>query len=113
MMAAIVQKFISTEIDKALFRRGLPHDSPVRPDLETRAEVCGGREVVVLVRDESGRSITLDDRLEQLKRDSNYCDCFPADAPCISRHDEKKMHDNFEKIALGEVVVESSRGTGN
>jgi hypothetical protein len=105
-MGPIVQKFIANEIAKALDRHRLPHDSPVRDDLESRAEVYGAREAQVRVSDESGRSITLDDRLEQLKCDPNYRNCFPPDLPRVSRNDEKKLQDNFERIARGEVVVE-------
>ena len=54
-MGFIVQKFIANEIDKALFRRCLPSDSPVRDDLQARAVVCGAREAAVRVVDESGR----------------------------------------------------------
>jgi hypothetical protein len=105
-VGTIVQKFLSNQITAALFRHGLSHDSRVRDDLEARAEVCGAREAAVRVCDESGRSISLDDRLGQLRHDPKYSDCFPAELPRVSRQDEKQLRDNFERIARGDVLVE-------
>jgi hypothetical protein len=105
-MGPIVQKFIAQEIDNALFRHHLPYNGPVRDDLEARAEVSGGREASVRVLDESNRALTLDDRIDQLKDDPNFCACFPPEPPRVSRNDETKLRENFSKIVSGQVVVE-------
>lgn len=104
-MSSVIEKFVEREIDKALRRHGLPWDSRVRSELEAGAEIGGGRDAIVNVRDESNCVMTLDHRIQQLKHDPNYCDCFPAEPPTISRNDEKKLRDNFEKIARGEIIV--------
>jgi hypothetical protein len=105
-MSPIVQKFVTIEIGKALSRHRLPWDSPVRDDLESRAEVVGSREFAVRVTDDAGRSLSLDDRIAQLKDDQSFASCFPADPPRISRTDHEKVRANFARIANGETVVE-------
>jgi hypothetical protein len=105
-MGSIVAKFIASEIDKALHRHRLPHDSPLRNELEVSAEIGGGRTAVVRVRDESNRVLPLDDRIEQLKDDPHFCAYFPPKLPRVSRNDASKLRENFSKIARGEVVVE-------
>ncbi|HST09088.1 MAG TPA: hypothetical protein VLL05_01830 [Terriglobales bacterium] len=105
-MGPIVRKFVANEIDKAISRHRLPLNSPVRDDLESRAEVIGTRECVVRVSDDAGSSLSLDERIVQLKDDARYSSLFPPDPPRISRSDEEKLRKNFERIARGEVVVE-------
>jgi hypothetical protein len=105
-MTSIIEKFVEREIDKALRRRGLPWDSRVRSDLQARAEIGGGRDAIVNVCDESNCVMTLDQRIQQLKHDPNYCDCFAAEPPRVSRKDEEKLRENFSKIASGAVIVE-------
>ncbi len=46
-MSPTARKFITLEIGKALSRHRLPWNSPVRDDLESRAEVVGSREYAV------------------------------------------------------------------
>jgi hypothetical protein len=106
MMGPIVRKFVVDQIDMALSRNHLPYDSSVREDLESRAEVAGARQTVVRVLDESGCSLTLDDRIKQLKYDPRLVNCFPPDPPRISRTDQKKLNANFVRILTGEIVVE-------
>ena len=105
-MGSIVRKFVAIEIDNALSRHGLHGNSLVRDDLESRAEITGARQTVVRVLDESGCSLTLDDRIEQLRGDPRFLDSFPPEPPRISRTDQKKLNANFAKILTGEIVVE-------
>ena len=105
-MGPIVQKFVAIEIDNALSRHGLNGNTLVRDDLESRAEVTGARQTVVRVLDESGCSLTLDDRIKQLKSDPRYSKCFPPEPPRISRNEQEKLSANFTKILTGEIVVE-------
>lgn len=105
-MGSIVQRFVSIEIDKALTRHRLPGNSPVRAEIERHVEVVGEREVAVRILDESGRSLTLDARIDQLKHEERFSGCFPPDPPRISRRDAAKLHANFDKILTGEIVVE-------
>jgi hypothetical protein len=105
-MSPIVQRFVASEIDKAIFRHRLPCNSPVRDDLESSAQVIGIREYAVCVSDDAGRSLSLDERIAQLKGDARYSSLFPPDPPRISRSDDEEKRKNFERIARGEVVVE-------
>ncbi len=105
-MGPIVQKFVAIEIDNALSRHGLHENSLVRDDLESRAEVTGARQTVVRVLDDSGRSLTLDDRIKQLRGDPRFSDSFPPEPPRISRTDQRKLNANFAKILTGEIIVE-------
>jgi hypothetical protein len=105
-MGPIVRKFLADQIDKTLSQHHLPYDSPVREDLESKAEIIGARDAVVRVLDESGRSLTLDDRVKQLKSNPRFSDCFPPDPPRISRTDQNRLNANFAKILSGEVIVE-------
>ncbi|SRR6266536_2754031 len=105
-MGSVIEKFIASEIDRALYRHRLPCVSPLRNELEANAQLGGGREAIVYVRDESNCVMTLDQRIQQLKHDPNYSDCFPAEPSRVSRKDERKLRENFSKIASGEIVVE-------
>jgi hypothetical protein len=105
-MGSIAQRFVANAIDKALSHRHLPYDSPLRSDLEARAELVGDRNPAVRVLDENNRWVTLDDRINELKYDARYSGCFPQDPLRIARTDQAKLKTNFEKIVTGEVIVE-------
>jgi hypothetical protein len=105
-MSFIADRFIAKEIDEALFRHGLTSDSPVRGQLQCNAEITGGRQVSVSVRLDGSRSISLDARIEDLRRDPEFRACFPPEPPRISRHDEQKIRSNFARILSGEAIVE-------
>jgi len=105
-LSPIERQFATNAIDRVLSRWNLPSTGPVRDDLESRVQVVGVREFGVRVTDDSDRTLTLDDRLAQLKHDSPLSACFPPDPPKILRSDQAKLRANFEKIRTGEVIVE-------
>jgi hypothetical protein len=50
--------------------------------------------------------MSLDARIEDLRQHPEFRAYFPPEPPRISRKDEQEVHDNFAKIASGEVIVE-------
>jgi hypothetical protein len=59
-MSGIAQKFVASAIGKALSHNRLPYDSPLRADLEARAELVGDHNPTVRILDESNRWVRLD-----------------------------------------------------
>jgi hypothetical protein len=97
--------FLNTEINAALSRAGLPHDHPMRPLLEEAAEVVDSSGAYfVRVQNNQGFSVSLKDRIAELKEDPRFRDSIPHQ-PTIAATDAATIKKNFEKIARGEVVV--------
>jgi len=104
--SSTAQKFISDEITGALTRAGLDYDNPIREVLDREAEIVGVREAVVRVRGECSQMLMLDDRIEELRHDPSYAASFPTDPPKVAKTDMRKLTENFDKVASGEVRVE-------
>ena len=104
--SSTAQKFISDEISSALARAGLGYDHPIRADLDVRAEIVGVRDAVVRVRNESDQILMLDDRIEELRRDSRFVGSFPPEPPKVASGDMVKLRENFGAICEGTIVVE-------
>jgi hypothetical protein len=103
--SAIAQLFISQEIGRALMRARLSHDHAIRTELENGAVIVGIRDATVRIAEGDG-SITLDDRIRQLKHDPRYAATFPQPAAKVSRDDMRELTKNFDKIAAGAIAVE-------
>ena len=101
MQSAIMQQFVADQVSGALTRGGLPRDHPMRALLIEEAVVAGVRDACVRV---SGGSVSLDDRVEQLKLDPRFGASVP-DPPKVARGDIERMRANFNEIAAGTVVV--------
>ena len=67
--------------------------------------IVGIRDATVRIAEGVG-SITLDDRIRQLKHDPRYAAAFPQSAAKVSRDDMRELTKNFDKIAAGAIVVE-------
>jgi hypothetical protein len=104
-MASMIERFIASEISKAMSRHGLSFDSPVRRELEASAEIAGSHDAIVRVRN-GDRSMNLDDFIEELRGHSQFRAYFPPEPPRVSRKDEAKIRANFAEIASGQVIVE-------
>lgn len=97
--------FIDGEINSALTRAGLPHDRPIREALELVADVVDSYGAYfVRIPDESGDSVSLDDKIAQLKEDPRFRDSAP-NQPRVLASDAETIRRNFDKIARGDVIV--------
>src|SRR5439155_27322034 len=93
-LSPIERQFATNAIDRVLSRWNLPSTGPVRDDLESLVQVVGVREFGLRLTDDSDRTLTLDDRLAQLKDDSPLSACFPPDPAKILRSDKAKFRAN-------------------
>jgi hypothetical protein len=48
----------------------------------------------------------LADEIERLKHDPRYVATIPPDPPKVAKTDMRKLTENFDKVASGEVRVE-------
>jgi hypothetical protein len=101
-MGSIVQKFIATEIDRALTKHNISPSGGVRAEIEARVEMCGAAIRVC----DGNRILSLDDYISQLRHDARFEADFPAPLPRVSRSDITKLRDNFNQICDGTVIVE-------
>jgi hypothetical protein len=69
---AIAQHFTSTEVCKELTNAGLPHNHPIRQEVEKEAVIVGDRDAFVKIPDGQGGTLMLADRIDQLKRDPRF-----------------------------------------
>jgi hypothetical protein len=104
--SSTAEKFISDEITQALIRAGLGYEHPIRRDLDARAEIVGLREIVVRVRDERNQQVMLEERIAQLRHDPRFAASFPVEPPKLAKGDMRKLSENFDKVARGDVRVE-------
>jgi hypothetical protein len=101
-MSSIVQKYIADEITRALTRHNVCADGRVRSEIESRVQLNGTSLSVC----DGDRIMRLDDFIFQLRNDVRFADEFPTPPSRISRHDNKRLRDNFKQICDGTVVVE-------
>lgn len=98
----VAEKFLSDEITRALERACLPHDHTIRSVLEREALIEKGvRDVTVRCRGES-----LDQRIDDLRRDPSYACTFPQPTAKVAKTDLRELSKNFAGIASGSIVVE-------
>jgi hypothetical protein len=101
------RQFAAREIEQVLSRWNLRATTAIRQDLESHVCVRAVRDCFwVSITDDSWQTVTIDQRLAQLKDDPAFSDCFPPDPPRISRVDHEKLHANFEAIRAGKILVE-------
>jgi len=101
-MTQTQQHYISVEVRKALSRAGVDHNAPIRRVLEQECEVSGVRDATVRARGD----ISLDARIDELRRDPRYASSFPSSKPTIARTDMRRMSENISEIADGSIRVE-------
>lgn len=101
-MTQIQKDFISTKVLAPLSRAGVDHNAPIRHLLKEECEVGGVRDATVRARGD----ISLDARIDELRRDPRYASSFPSSKPTVARTDMRRMSENFAKIADGTVRVE-------
>ena len=97
----VKEKFVSDEITQALERACLAHDHGIRIVLEREAEIEGVRDVSVRCRGES-----LDQRIDDLRRDPSYAASFPQPSAKVAKTDLRELSKNFAGIASGSIKVE-------
>ena len=85
----------------ALSRHGIPHDSPLRANLEANATIAAGTDSHVIMK--NGNS--LDVEIEGL-RSPCPAQSFSAAQRTVAKTDLVGLRDNFERIANGTAVVE-------
>jgi hypothetical protein len=99
--------YISSEVVKALIGANFPYNHPMRQELEEKAEIVGDeRSLFVRVPDAQGGKAMLADENERLKHDPRYVATIPPDPPKVAKTDMRKLTENFDKVASGEVRVE-------
>ena len=78
----VAQNFITSKVSEALTRYGIAHNDPIRQELEQDAEIDGTRDAWVRV-----RGVSIDDRIDELRRDPRFASSFPADPPRVAKGD--------------------------
>ncbi len=91
--------YISSEVVKALISANLPHNHPMRQELEANAEIVGDdRNLFVRVPDGRGGKAILADEIERLKHDPRYVATIPPSPERVARTDMKKLSENFDAL---------------
>jgi F420-0:gamma-glutamyl ligase len=103
--SAIARHFISTEVCKELTNAGLPHNHPIRQELEKEAVIVGDRDAFVRIPDGHGGTMMLSARIDQLKVDPRFAATFPTDPPKVAKTDTRNLSEHFDEIAAGTVIV--------
>jgi hypothetical protein len=102
MGSAIEQHVITTSVLEACTRHGIPHDSRLREQLESEAEIPANS-IGTYVATRSG--LSLDARINELKTDPKFAAGLPAARPSVESTDTVALRQNFADIASGKVVV--------
>ena len=100
LSTATEQNFGGNQIGAALTRANLPHDHPIRQELEENAVIVGGRDPAVRVNGQS-----LDDAIAELRKDKRYADTFGPTPKSVDHRDMRKLTENFDAIREGRIVV--------
>jgi hypothetical protein len=100
------RQFIADEIKAVLDRHRLPRDSPIRKDLESRAEIGEGRNQTLVIRDDSNCLVMPDHWIERCKNNPHCRGWFPPELPKVPRHDLEKLRDHFYEILNDKMSVE-------
>jgi hypothetical protein len=103
-MSSITKRLISNAIEEALRRHGLPPHTAIMRQLESNAEIGGGFQPEVVIR-EGNSVMTLDQRIRQLRQDPNFCDLFPPPPRSVSHDDDEAIRAEFDAIARGTTIV--------
>ena len=97
----VKEKYVGDEITKALERACLAHDHTIRVVPEKEAEIEGVRDISVRC-----RGVSLDQRIDDLRRDPSYASTFPQPEAKVAKNDLRELSKNFAGIASGSIVVE-------
>ncbi len=98
--------FIDTTVSQAMSDAGVVADSKLKPILLRDAEIeMAGSSAAVRVRDDNGRLVSLDERLDELKASPLYRHHFPKGPPTVPASDLRATRENFAEIASGRVKV--------
>jgi hypothetical protein len=102
MGSAIKEHIVRTSVLEACSRHGVPHDSALRRQLESEAEIPDGSRDAY-VRTSSG--VSLDDRIGELKTVPKFAADLPTARPTVQSTDTAAISQNFADIASGKVIV--------
>jgi hypothetical protein len=98
--------FIDVTVTQKLSDHGVAHDSTLKPLLVRDAEISmAGTTASVRVRDENGNSVSLDERLSDMKLDPRWRHHFPKGPPTVPASDLRATRENFSEIASGRIKV--------
>jgi hypothetical protein len=100
--SAIAEHVIKTSVLEACTRHGIPHDSALRQQLESEAEIPANS-VGAYVATRAG--LSLDARINELKTVPKFAAGLPSAAPTVECTDTAALRQNFADIASGKVVV--------
>jgi hypothetical protein len=101
MSSAIQEHVVRTAVLEACTRHGVGHGSELAKQLESEAEITGGRDAYV--RTTSG--VSLDERIAELAKVPKFASSLPVAKPVVAATDTQSLADNFADIASGKVTV--------
>lgn len=90
-----------TAVLDALTRHGIPHDSPLRANLEANAVIGAGDNSSVVMK--NGNS--LDAEIENWLSSPNGAGSFPTGSRTLIKGDSDSVRNHFADIAAGRVRV--------
>lgn len=100
------QHFIDVTVSQKLSDHGVAHDSPVKAMLSSRAEIeTTGTQAAVYYREDDGRRMTIDAKLQELRESFMYRHHFPKGPATVSARDMRATRENFAEIASGRIKV--------
>lgn len=101
------EHFINTTINQAMSDAGIAHDSPLKVLLARDASIeTTARTAAVRVRDEQGQSVSVEERLVDMKNDVRYRHHFPKEPATVPASDLRATREHFDDIAAGRISVE-------
>ncbi len=92
---------IRTCVLDALSRHGIPHDSPLRAELEANATIAAGTDSHVVMK--TGNS--LDAEIENWLSSRRLAGSFSTDSRTVAKNDTESVQNHFADIAVGTVRV--------
>ena len=105
-MLSIAQQVVSREIDRALTKYQVAANSRIRAEVQARVDWDCVSATSVSICDDNNRVMTVDAFLNELRNDPRFKADFPEPPQRVSRRDIAKLHDHFDEICDGTVVVE-------
>jgi len=98
------KRIVSSKVEQALRKHGLSLDGRLREELERSAVIGGGFQPEIVIRHRD-TEVTLDQRIDQLRNDPNFRDCFPPAPRTVSIDDAEAIRGEFDAIAKGTTEV--------
>jgi hypothetical protein len=100
-LSAISEHVVKMAVLDACTRHGIGHDSQLRNQLESEAEILGSRDAYVT----TSSGLSLDARIEELSHVAKFKSEIPSAKPTVSADDQASLTANFADIASGKIKV--------